>query len=151
MSKAEAWIELQKRPLSVNEAAHFLYTPAAGGVDMFIGTTRQWTDEKETLKLEYECYPAMARSEIEGIVAEAQRRWPVKRVCVLHRLGEVPVAEASVIIGVATPHRAEAFTATRYLIDTLKQQVPIWKREVYTDGETEWVEGDRPPSIRSPE
>jgi molybdopterin synthase catalytic subunit len=118
-------------------------------VDLFIGTTRQWTDSKETLKLEYECYPAMARAEIERLLAEVQARWPVQRACVFHRLGEVPVAEASVVIGVATPHRAEAFAATRYLIDTLKQQVPIWKREVYSDGETEWVEGDRPPSIRS--
>ena len=144
-------ISLQESPLDPGGAATFLYTPDAGGVDLFIGTTRRWTDGKETLKLEYECYPAMARAEIERLLEEAQARWPIQRACVLHRLGEVPVAEASVIIGVATAHRAEAFAATRYLIDTLKQQVPIWKREVYTDGETEWVVGDQPPEIRSTE
>ncbi|NBC17797.1 MAG: molybdenum cofactor biosynthesis protein MoaE, partial [Bacteroidetes bacterium] len=72
MSNATTWIQLQETPLSVDDAASFLYTPAAGGVDLFIGTTRQWTDSKETLKLEYECYPAMARAEIERLLAEAQ-------------------------------------------------------------------------------
>ena len=76
-----------------------------------------------------------------------QTRWPVERVCLLHRLGIVPPAEASVVVGVATPHRADAFAACRFLIDTLKQQVPIWKREVYADGSTEWVEGSAPPTV----
>lgn len=140
------WIELTEVPLETGGVASFLYTPAAGGVDIFVGTTRQWTGERETLRLEYECYPAMARAELERLLAVAQERWPVERACILHRLGVVPVAEPSVIVGVATPHRAEAFAATRFLIDALKRQVPIWKREVLSDGQKEWVEGDHPPA-----
>lgn len=143
----DLWVEITESSLKGEPVVSFLSTPAAGGVDIFVGTTRQWTGRRETLRLEYECYPAMARAEILRILQVAQKRWPVERACVLHRLGVVPVAEASVIIGVATPHRAEAFAATRFLIDTLKRQVPIWKREVLTDGHEEWIEGDEPPAL----
>ena len=144
----ETWIELQDGPLAIQAAADFLYTPPAGGVSLFVGTTRRWTEGRETVELEYECYREMARKEIERLLADALDQWPVARACVLHRLGVVPVAEASVIVGVATPHRADAFAACRYLIDTLKRQVPIWKREVFADGKTEWVEGDKAPEVR---
>ena len=153
MKKNSRWLLLQHSPLNVGTAFAFLQTPRAGGIDLFVGTTRQWTGDKETVRLEYDCYAAMALKEMERLAGEAQARWPVERVCILHRLGIVPPAEASVVVGVATPHRADAFAACRYLIDTLKQQVPIWKREVYADGETEWVEGPVPPAInpgRSP-
>ena len=141
------WYLLQHDPLDVGAAFGFLQTPRAGGINLFVGTTRQWTANKQTTRLEYDCYEAMALKEMEHLAAEARARWPVERVCVLHRLGVVPPAEASVVVGVATPHRADAFEACRFLIDALKQQVPIWKREVYADGETEWVEGPTPPSI----
>ena len=141
------WFLLQHEPLDVGAAFAFLQTLRAGGIDLFVGTTRQWTADKETTRLEYDCYEAMALKEMERLADEAWARWPVERVCVLHRLGVVPPAEASVVVGVATPHRADAFDACRFLIDALKQQVPIWKREVYASGETEWVEGLAPPSI----
>ena len=149
MEKKETrtWFLLRHEPLDVGAAFAFLQTPKAGGIDLFVGTTRQWTGDKETVRLDYDCYEAMALKEMERLAAEAQARWPVERVCILHRLGVVPPAEASVVVGVATPHRADAFAACRYLIDALKKQVPIWKREVYADGETEWVEGSAPPSI----
>jgi molybdopterin synthase catalytic subunit len=82
----------------------------------------------------------MAEQQIRTIVAEAKRRWSVERVAVAHRFGRLEIGEASVIIVVASPHRAEAFEACRYIIDTLKTTVPIWKKEVATNGE-EWVEG----------
>ena len=141
------WFLLQREALNVGAAFAFLQTPKAGGIDLFVGTTRQWTGDKETVRLDYDCYEAMALKEMERLADEAQARWPVERVCILHRLGIVPPAEASVVVGIATPHRAEAFAACRYLINALKEQVPIWKREVYADGETEWVEGAAPPSI----
>lgn len=136
------WVRLQEAPLPVAEAAAYLHVPEAGGVDLFIGTTRRWTGEAETARLYYECYRPMALAEMARLAAEACDRWPAVRVLIWHRLGEVPVAEASVFIGVATLHRADAFSACRYLIDTLKQLVPIWKREHFTDGTTSWVEGD---------
>ncbi len=141
------WLYLQHDALDVAGAYAFLQSPKAGGIDLFIGTTRQWTGETETKRLDYECYEAMALKEMEALAREALSRWPVVRVCIHHRLGIVPPAEASVILGVSTPHRADAFAACRYLIDTLKQQVPIWKREVYADGSTEWVEHTKPPAV----
>ena len=145
--ESQQWFLLQHDPLDVGAAFAFLQTPRAGGIDLFVGTTRQWTADKETVRLEYDCYEAMALKEMERLAREAQSRWPVERVCILHRLGLVPPAQASVVVGVATPHRADAFDACRFLIDTLKQQVPIWKREVYADGQTEWVEGAVPPDV----
>lgn len=140
-------MRLQEAVLDLPAAAEFLATPAAGGIDIFIGTTRRWTGEDETVRLEYECYEPMALKEIGQLLAAATERWPVLKAVVFHRLGVVPVSEASVIIGVATAHRAAAFEACRYLIDRLKVQVPIWKREVYADGRTEWVQGSQAPEI----
>ena len=144
MEKNAVQIGVQTEPLDVGAVFAALQTPRAGGVAIFVGTTRQWTAGEETVRLEYEGYEAMALKEMHRLADEAAARWPIERLCIVHRLGVVPPAEASVVVGVATPHRAEAFEACRYLIDTLKQQVPIWKREVYADGTTEWVEGATP-------
>ncbi len=118
----------------------FLTLPEVGGIDVFIGTTRQWTEGKETHRLEYEAYTPMAKLEIERLIQSAVERWEIERVYVSHRLGLVPVAEASVIIGVAAAHRDAAFIACRFLIDSLKKTVPIWKKEYYADGTSEWVD-----------
>lgn len=141
------WVHLQEDMLDINQVARFLYHPKAGGVDIFAGTTRQWTDKKETVELSYECYEALARKEMDTLIHQALAKWPVVKACMIHRLGVVPVAEASVIIGVATPHRTDAFEACRYLIDRLKVQVPIWKKEYYADGTTEWVQGNAKPEL----
>ena len=138
---------LQRKRLDVGAAFSFLQTEEAGGMGLFVGTTRRWTQDRETVRLEYDCYEAMAEKELDRLSREAQQRWPTKRICILHRLGIVPLAEASVVVGVATPHRADAFEACRFLIDALKQQVPIWKKEVYADGRTEWISGHAPPSV----
>lgn len=145
----DTWIQLQSAPLDVEAATVFLRVPAAGGIDLFLGTTRQWTDGRETTRLEYECYEPMALREMLRLAKRVRERWPAERVCLLHRLGLVPPAESSVVIGVATPHRAEAFAACRFMIDTLKTQVPIWKREVYADGHAEWITGDARPALAS--
>lgn len=142
------WVALQHAPLDVGAADAFLRTPAAGGITLFVGTTRQWTGGEETAELEYECYEAMALKEMQRLAEAARAEWPVERLVILHRLGVVPLAEASVAVGVATPHRDAAFEASRYLIDTLKAQVPIWKREVYADGRTEWVQNVNRPADR---
>ncbi len=140
-------ILLHHDPIDVQAAVDFAVHPAAGAIDVFLGTTRRWTGDRETVELAYEAYEPMARSEMCRLAERARARWPVLRVCIVHRLGVVPVGEASVVIAVATAHRAAAFEACRWLIDTLKQQVPIWKREHYSDGGTEWVEGSSPPAI----
>jgi molybdopterin synthase catalytic subunit len=114
--------------------------PSVGGVVVFEGVVRDNARGKQVRYLEYDVYPEMAIEQIRAIVAEAEKRWGVDRVAVAHRIGRLEIGEASVMIVVATPHRAEAFEACRYIIDTLKTTVPIWKKEVATNGE-EWVEG----------
>lgn len=141
------WVALTEGILPAVEAIAFLQDPRAGGIDIFLGTTRQWTGDKETTELSYECFAPLALKEMQTLLKTARERWSVIRACIFHRTGVVPPAEASVLIGVSTPHRKDAFEATRFLIDTLKVQVPIWKREHYADGSTEWVQGSDPPSV----
>jgi molybdopterin synthase catalytic subunit len=121
-----------------------LRTDTAGGLSLFVGTTRRWTGDNETVRLAYDAYAPMAAKTMHALADEAATRWSVLKVAVHHRLGEVPPPEASVVIGVACAHRAAAFEACRWLIDTLKAEVPIWKREHYADGSTEWVQGQAP-------
>lgn len=113
-------------------------SPDCGGIDVFIGTVRNQTKGKTVLRLEFEAYDKMALSEMEKIANEAFNRWPVQKVLIHHRTGILQVGEVPVVIAVAAAHRDAAFDACRYIIDTLKQTVPIWKKEVFEDGET-WV------------
>jgi molybdopterin synthase catalytic subunit len=111
----------------------------AGAVVLFLGTTREMTAGRQTVALDYEAYREMAEPQLQKLESEARRRWPVIECIIVHRLGRVPPAEASVAIAVSTPHRADAFAAGHWLIDSLKHDVPIWKREQWADGTTEWV------------
>ena len=134
------WILLTDRPLDTSAAADFLRDERAGGIDLFLGTTRRFTDGRTTDELEYEAYGSMAVAEMKRLADAASEQWPLTKVVVHHRTGIVSVKESSVIVGTSSPHRNDAFEATRFLIDTLKNEVPIWKRERFADGETEWVE-----------
>lgn len=125
---------------SAAEAVAFLAEAEGGGVSLFAGTTRRFTDGRETVELSYEAHESMARAECERLAEEAGRRWPILRLVIWHRTGVVPVRETSVLIGVSSAHRGPAFEACRFLIDALKERVPIWKKEHYADGSTEWVE-----------
>ena len=137
------WILLQHERLQTEVASEFLKHEAAGGIDLFIGTTRRWTSGRETRILEYDCYLPMALKEINRLVAACTERWPVLRAVVHHRLGDVPVSEISVVIGISAAHRSDAFDSCRWLIDTLKREVPIWKKEIYVDGTEVWVDRKR--------
>jgi molybdopterin synthase catalytic subunit len=110
-----------------------------GAVATFTGVVRNHHDGKEVLWLEYEAYEEMAEKQIDGLITEASRRWPISQVAVRHRLGHLNIGEVSVAIAVAAPHRAEALEACRWLIDTLKAEVPIFKKEAYAGGEV-WVD-----------
>ncbi len=118
---------------------------AAGAVLLFLGTTRQFTAGRETSFLRYEAYESMASSEMTKLEAEARRRWSLCGCAIVHRLGEVPLGEASVAIVVASPHRSAAFAAGEWLINTLKERVPIWKEEHWADGTCEWIHPDNAP------
>jgi molybdopterin synthase catalytic subunit len=115
-------------------------TPADGALCLFVGVVRNENAGRAVLHLEYEAYEEMALAEMQRIAAETQQRWPMAQVRIVHRLGRMEIGEASVAIAVASPHRAEAFEACRFTIDTLKRTVPIWKKEFYADGAV-WLEG----------
>jgi len=114
--------------------------PGCGAVCLFLGTVRDLTGDDRTAFLEYEAYPPMAEKKLAEIEAEVRRRWPVGDVAIIHRLGRLAVGEISVAVAVSTPHRAEAFEAGRFAIDTLKEIVPIWKKDISPDGSTAWGE-----------
>jgi molybdopterin synthase catalytic subunit len=111
-----------------------------GGVVTFQGVVRDNARGKQVRSLEYDAYTEMAEQQMAQIAAEVEARWEDSTVAMVHRIGRLEIGECSVVVAVACPHRAEAFEACRYAIDTLKSTVPIWKKEIYTDGE-EWVEG----------
>jgi molybdopterin synthase catalytic subunit len=136
----EPIIQITSDPLDRAALVAAVTHPGAGGIVTFEGVVRNQARGKQVRYLEYDVYPEMAVAQIREIVAEAEQRWGVERVAIAHRTGRLEIGEASVIIVVATPHRSEAFEACRYIIDTLKARVPIWKKEVATNGE-EWVEG----------
>ena len=111
----------------------------AGAVCTFLGTVREMTGDRRTASLDYEAYPDMALKKIGEIEDEARRRWPVIELAIVHRVGHLDLGEVSVVVAVSCPHRNQAFDACRWLIDTLKEVVPIWKKEVWADGQEEWV------------
>jgi molybdopterin synthase catalytic subunit len=110
-----------------------------GAVVSFLGTVRDLTGERETTALDYEAYPGMAEKKMAEIERETRARWLVGEIAMVHRLGHLAVGEVSVAVAVSCPHRAQAFDACRYAIDRLKELVPIWKKENWADGSTEWV------------
>jgi molybdopterin synthase catalytic subunit len=111
----------------------------AGAIVLFLGTTREFTHGRRTASLDYECYPEMAEKKLAELEAEARRRWPLAGCSIIHRLGHLELGEASIAIAVSSPHRADAFAAGQWLIDTIKEVVPIWKQENWADGASEWV------------
>lgn len=132
-------VELTELPIDSAALLSRAQSPEAGAVVLFLGTTRRLTNGRETVQLQYEAYQDMAQRELSRLESEARQRWPLTECLVVHRLGMVPLGEASVAIVVASPHRREGFEAGQWLIDTLKERVPIWKQEKWTDGTTEWV------------
>jgi molybdopterin synthase catalytic subunit len=136
--------EITREPIDKLGLEKRLLTGAAGAVVTFDGTVRDNTKGRRVLTLQYEAYEPMAVKEMRRIGQEIREKWPeVERIGIIHRFGELRISESSVVIVITSPHRRVAFEACRYAIDRLKQNVPIWKKEVFEDGE-EWVEGQMP-------
>lgn len=131
-------VALTTDPIDVASALVHLQSEQAGAIDFFLGVVRDNTQDRPVDRLDYEAYDRMALSEMQKIVDTATARWPILRCTVIHRTGTLHIGEVAVLIGVATAHRADAFDACRYIIDTIKQTVPIWKKEIFTDGDV-WV------------
>jgi molybdopterin synthase catalytic subunit len=132
-------VQLTHDPIEVNLLLESAQRPEAGAVVLFLGITREFTNHRQTVELDYEAYEAMAEKELILLEATARDRWPLVECVIVHRLGRVPLSEASVAIVTSAPHRRDAFGAAEWLIDTLKERVPIWKRERWSDGSIEWV------------
>jgi molybdopterin synthase catalytic subunit len=111
----------------------------AGAVVLFLGTVRELTGDRRSVALDYDAYSQMAEAKLAELEAEARAKWPVIQVGIVHRLGHLELGDISVALAVSTPHRQQAFEAGQYLIDRLKVVVPIWKKENWSDGTTEWV------------
>ncbi|MCH7513132.1 MAG: molybdenum cofactor biosynthesis protein MoaE [Bacteroidetes bacterium] len=131
-------ILVTENPLEVEKAYAHAQAGNTGAVNIFVGTVRNKTDTRNVVNLEYEAYEGMAIKEMRKIAEEAASKWPVEKIIIHHRVGKLRVGEATVVIAVSTPHRHDSFEACRYIIDTLKKSVPIWKKEVFENGE-EWV------------
>ncbi|MGH7179023.1 MAG: molybdenum cofactor biosynthesis protein MoaE, partial [Tepidisphaeraceae bacterium] len=130
--------------LPVADAIANVSSEGAGGIAVFLGTTRaeKGADARNLVALDYEAYPEMALKQMHDLARRAREKWPIVKLAILHRVGRVNLGEPSVVIAVSTPHRAEAFQACRFLIDTLKSEVAIWKKEVWSDGTTSWVQSN---------
>jgi molybdopterin synthase catalytic subunit len=131
-------IQISDQPLNITQCIEWVMLPECGGIDVFIGTVRNATKGKKVIWLEFEAYENMALLEMGKIAEEAGEKWPVQRLTIHHRTGVLNVGEIPVIIAVSAAHRAAAFEACRYVIDKLKVTVPIWKKEIFEDGEV-WV------------
>ncbi|MEE6458200.1 hypothetical protein FKM82_000211 [Ascaphus truei] len=135
------FIKVTHEKLSTDDVSQLVISPCCGAVSIFIGTTRNSFEGNKVVRLEYEAYTPMAEMEIRKICSDIRQKWPsIKHVAVHHRLGLVPITEASVIIAVASPHRSDSLDAVKYCINTLKATVPIWKKEVYGEEKYAWKE-----------
>ena len=128
------------RPLDPAALLREVADPANGAAVLFVGAVREVNEGRRVTGIEYAAYEEMAERELHAIVAEACERWRTPHVVVEHRVGRLAVGEASVVIAVAHPRRAQAYDASRYVIEELKRRVPVWKREHYADGTREWVD-----------
>ncbi|KAG0472226.1 hypothetical protein HPP92_016772 [Vanilla planifolia] len=132
-------VEPSPFPLDLFSYVAFVRDPAAGAIATFEGTTRETFEGRRVVELRYEAYVSMANRRLSEVCAAARASWDLRRIAVAHRLGIVPVGEASVFVAISAVHRADAMEACRFIIDEIKASVPIWKKEVYADGEI-WKE-----------
>lgn len=138
--------EIVHDPIDPSAVMARVGTSADGAVLLFVGVVRDEADGRSVSGMRYDAYEEMARPVLAEIAAEAAERMGAPRVAVVHRVGELAVGEPSVAIAVSSPHRAEAYEASRYVIEEIKKRLPVWKKERYVDGDEAWVEGTVPPA-----
>jgi len=131
-------ISITEAPIDTQAVIEAVQADGAGAINVFIGTIRNQTQAKPVTQLDFEAYDSMAVKKMQEIANQAKAKWPIQKVAIVHRKGALQIGEAAVVIAVSTPHRKASFEACEYIIDTLKQVVPIWKKEIFEDGEV-WV------------
>lgn len=137
------WITTE--PLDPAAVLAMVGAPNDGAVLLFLGTVRNQNEGRRVVGMRYDAYVAMAESVLAEIAAEAATRLGTDRIVVAHRIGNLRVGEVSVAIAVSSPHRAEAYEASRYVIEEIKKRLPVWKEEYYAEGDARWLEGQVPP------
>src|SRR5256885_13507267 len=137
-----------RSPISLDLLVAEVSSPACGGACLFLGTVRNGPDEQGVTAIEYSAYEDMVDAEFGQLLADARGRWPEARIAVRHRLGTIPVGEASIAIVAAAPHRVQAVEACRYVIEGGKQRIPVWKKELRVDGSEVWVDPSGRPTVR---
>ena len=135
------YYKITSEEIDINQVIASVIRPEAGAINTFIGTVREFTGEKQTVSLQYEAYPSMAEKQLKRIGIEIREQWPNVQTSIVHRIGKLAISDIAVVIAVASPHRAESYEASRYAIERIKEIVPIWKKEYWTDGQ-EWI-GDQ--------
>ncbi len=138
---AHYWVAVVTEPLELLPLYQFVLSEDCGAVDIFVGTVRNHGGGRAVARLEYHGYPEMGEKVLEHIVRRTRERWNLHRIAVFHRIGLLELTEASVIIVVSSPHRAEAFEACRFIIEEIKKDLPVWKKEHFVDGQSEWKSG----------
>ncbi|XP_025077993.1 molybdopterin synthase catalytic subunit-like [Pomacea canaliculata] len=136
----EDFVDVVEGKLSIENITSRATSPSAGAIGLFVGTTRNHFEGKEVLRLEYEAYMPMAKKKMLETCQLVRSQWNVENIVMVHRIGEVPVMEASIIIAISASHRKEALEAVHFAIDSVKATVPIWKKEVYNDATSSWKE-----------
>ncbi len=131
---------VQSEPLSTEEAIAAVADPAAGAIDVFLGVVRNNNKGRDVAYLEYDAYAPMAEKLMADLGQEAIEQFGLQKVALFHRTGRMEIGETSLLIAMSAGHRAETFAAGKWLVDEVKKRVPVWKKEVWTDGE-EWIEG----------
>jgi molybdopterin synthase catalytic subunit len=131
-------IGVRDTPLSVDEVLRAVADPGAGGTALFVGTVRDEDHERAVTRLSYSAHPSVSQ-ELRQVAEKVAADYPVRALAAVHRVGDLEIGDLAVIVAVACPHRGEAFEACRRLIDDLKAQVPIWKHQLFADGDAEWV------------
>jgi molybdopterin synthase catalytic subunit len=134
-------IRVTSEPITTPEAIAFVADGAAGGTCVFVGTVRDHSAAGTVVGLTYEAWNELAETRLQEIAAELFEKWPLRKVALLHRTGELSVGDISVVVACSSPHRGDAFDACRHGIERLKQDVPIWKKEHVADGDSHWVMG----------
>jgi molybdopterin synthase catalytic subunit len=148
IARLNAMIRLTHEPIDYHAVTESVRSPHCGAVALFLGTVRDLTGDFVTVFLDYEAYPPMAEKKMAEIESEVRRRWPVGEIAMVHRLGRLEAGDISVAVAVSSPHRGDAFEACRFAIDTLKELVPIWKKENAPDGSGAWVHQSAKPGAQ---
>jgi molybdopterin synthase catalytic subunit len=132
-------IEFVREPIDLNRVSNFCSMDRVGAISVFVGITRRFTGDVETESLEYDAYESMAVLKMIELTAIASQQYRIERVAFVHRLGKVPVGETSMVVAVGSAHRAQAIDACAWLVERIKADVPIWKKEQYPQGSSQWI------------